>query len=46
LYGAMRASRARDPAVPGKLWVAGIMGPRLDQRDQLSDTQTLIETYR
>jgi hypothetical protein len=37
---------ARDPVAPGRVWVAGYMGPPLDHRDQLSDTQTLIETNR
>jgi hypothetical protein len=37
---------ARDPGAPGKVWVAGFMGPPLNSRDQLTDTQTLIETNR
>lgn len=35
---------AHDPTTPGKLWIAGTTGPALSQGDQLSDTQTLIET--
>ncbi|HEV2238848.1 MAG TPA: hypothetical protein VGR57_19470 [Ktedonobacterales bacterium] len=37
---------ARDLTAPGRIWVAGLMGPPLSDRDQLSDTQTLIETNR
>jgi hypothetical protein len=37
---------AREPGAPGGVWIAGYMGPPLDHRDQLSDTQTLIETNR
>lgn len=35
---------ARDPTIPGKLWIAGITGPERDQGDQLSKTKTLIVT--
>ena len=35
---------ARDPSAAGKVWVAGYDGPAFSQADQLTDTQTLIET--
>ena len=35
---------ARDPTSPGKVWVAGTMGPALDDSRLLTNTQTLIET--
>lgn len=34
---------AGDPSAPGKVWIAGMIGPPTS-RDQLSNTATLIET--